>query len=70
MEKELEFTISLNEEALAEEIMKYINIENTTKVEKQENHTLADLRQKLINDLYEKKIYTNEDVEILRILFN
>lgn len=42
----------------------------TIKSSKQENHTIEDLRQKLINNLYDKKSYENEDIEILRILFD
>lgn len=34
-----------------------------------ENHTLEDLKQKLINDMYELVTYEKEDIEILKILF-
>jgi len=37
---------------------------------KDNSHTLEELRKKLINDMYEKSIYTNEDIEIIKILFN
>lgn len=34
-----------------------------------ENHTLEDLKQKLINDMYELGAYGKEDIEILKLLF-
>lgn len=34
-----------------------------------ENHTLEDLKQKLINDMYELGTYEKKDIEILKILF-
>lgn len=34
-----------------------------------ENHTLEDLKQKLINDMYELGTYGKEDIEILKLLF-
>jgi hypothetical protein len=36
---------------------------------KVENHTLKDLKQKLINDMYELGTYGKEDIEILKLLF-
>lgn len=38
-------------------------------VNKQENHTLEDLKQKLINYLYELEVYDVTDIEMLKILF-
>lgn len=64
--KEISFQILLDE-IKAEEINKHINIKET----KQEDYTLSDLRQKLVNDLYKipVKQYEMIDVEILKILF-
>ena len=41
----------------------------TVKNKKEENHTLEDLKQKLINDMHELETYGKEDIEILKILF-
>ncbi len=41
----------------------------TVKNKKEENHTLEDLKQKLINDMHELGTYGKEDIEILKILF-
>lgn len=41
----------------------------TIKNKKEENHTLEDLKQKLINDMYELGTYGKKDIEILKILF-
>ena len=38
--------------------------------EKEENKSLNDLRQKLINYLYDLKSYDNNDIELIKILFN
>lgn len=51
------FNVSINEQGLI----------LTTK--NQEKHTLQDLKQKLINYLYELETYDVTDVEILKILF-
>lgn len=40
----------------------------TIKKLKKENHTLDDLRQKLINDLYEANYYENNEIELLKLL--
>lgn len=39
-----------------------------TRVENSQ-HTLEDLKQKLINDMYDRKSYFKEDIEILKLLF-
>lgn len=41
----------------------------TCSVEKKDNHTLEELRQKLINDLYNQKGYDSNEIEIMRMLF-
>ncbi len=41
----------------------------TCSVEKKDNHTLEDLRQKLINDLYNQKSYDSNEIEIMKMLF-
>lgn len=41
----------------------------TCSVEKKDNHTLEDLRQKLINQLYSYDSYEKNDVELIKILF-
>lgn len=51
-----------------------VEIENekvSVSVKEKENNTLADLNQKLINELFHKPVYMYElkDVEILKILF-
>ena len=40
------------------------------KVQKTPNYNLGDLRQKLINYLYNLKGYSDRDVELIKILFN
>lgn len=49
-----------------------ININNDgliIKVKKEDNHTLGDLKQKIINNLYDMKNYGPNDVELVKILF-
>lgn len=49
-----------------------MNIKNNEIIinaKKKENHTLQDLRQKLINDLYNKQSYFDNDIKLMEILF-
>lgn len=48
-----------------------INVDGTItcSVEKKDNYTLEDLRQKLINDLYNQKSYESNEIELIKILF-
>ena len=41
-----------------------------TIIVKEENKSLNDLRQKLINYLYNLPSYDNNDIELIKILFN
>lgn len=41
----------------------------TCSVENKENHTLDELKQKLIDDLYNRKSYEANDIELIKILF-
>ncbi len=43
---------------------------NKNDSKKEEDKTLNDLRQKLINYLYELKSYDDRDIELLKILFS
>ena len=43
--------------------------ETEVKETKKENYTLDDLKQKLINNLYNATYYEKNDIEILKILF-
>ena len=45
------------------------DINVTGKIKMQRNRTLGELRQKLINNIYDKEYYDQFDVEILKILF-
>lgn len=50
-----------------------VNIKNneiTINAKKKENHTLEDLKQKIINDLYSMKSYESNEVELIKILFD
>ncbi len=40
------------------------------KVPKEVNHTIEELKQRLINYLFEDRIYNNTDVEIMKLLLN
>lgn len=40
------------------------------KVPKETNHTTEELKQRLINYLFENRIYNNTDVEIMKLLLN
>lgn len=51
------FNVSINEQGFI----------LTTK--NQEKYTLQDLKQKLINDMFNKDYYNEIDIEILKILF-
>lgn len=41
-----------------------------TIIVKEENKSLSDLRQKVINYLYNLPSYDNNDIELIKILFN
>lgn len=60
-EKTTEEILKMFDEA-EKEIKKYMT-------ENENNKSLNDLRQKLINNLYDKKVYDTTDVELIRILF-
>ena len=40
------------------------------KVPKEVNHTIEELKQRLINCLFEDRMYNNTDVEIMKLLLN
>lgn len=40
------------------------------KVPKEVNHTIEELKQRLINYLFEDRIYNNTDVEIMKLLLD
>lgn len=40
------------------------------KVPKEVNHTIEELKQRLINYLFEDRMYNNTDVEIMKLLLN
>jgi hypothetical protein len=49
--------------------MKIKNNEITINAKEQENHTLDELKKKLINDLYNKQNYLENDIRLIEILF-
>lgn len=40
------------------------------KVPKEVNHTIEELKQRLINYLFEDRMYNNTDVEIMKLLLD
>ena len=42
----------------------------TIKTKKQDNHTIDELEQKIINYLYDLKYYESSDIELLKVIFN
>lgn len=69
-EIEIKITLSNYDEIIQklETIKKFLQ-ETKEKETKKENYTLDDLKQKLINNLYNATYYEKNDIEILKILF-
>ncbi len=69
----VDFGVSKDEQNLNVQTDNFdMNIKNneiTINAKKKENHTLGDLQQKLTNDLYNKQSYSENDIELIKILF-
>lgn len=42
----------------------------TIETKKQDNHTIDELEQKIINYLYDLGYYESSDIELLKVIFN